>query len=160
MLDNFEYRFSEEMRAQIDTLNANVTGGTFDIHDVVIVASLIEKETANNDESPMIASVIYNRLFNWGGTPAYLNIDAAIVYALDGKTDLTTEDLKIESPYNTYLNTGLTPGAISNPGLASLKAALNPAATNYYFYVLDPAQGTHHFTTTYDEHQAFIASLE
>ena len=160
MLDNFEYRFSEEMRAQIDTLNANVTGGTFDIHDVVIVASLIEKETANNDESPMIASVIYNRLFNWGGTPAYLNIDAAIVYALDGKTDLTAEDLKIESPYNTYLNTGLTPGAISNPGLASLKAALNPAATNYYFYVLDPAQGTHHFTTTYDEHQAFIASLE
>ena len=160
MLDNFEYRFSEEMRAQIDTLNTNVTGGTFDIHDVVIVASLIEKETANNDESPMIASVIYNRLFNWGGTPAYLNIDAAIVYALDGKTDLTTEDLKIDSPYNTYLNTGLTPGAITNPGLASLKAALNPASTNYYFYVLDPAVGTHHFTTTYDEHQAFIASLE
>lgn len=160
MLDNFEYRFSEEMRAQIDTLNANVTDGTFDVHDVVIVASLIEKETANNDESPMIASVIYNRLFNWDGTPAYLNIDASIVYALDGKTDLTTEDLKIDSPYNTYLNTGLTPGAISNPGLASLKAALNPAATNYYFYVLDPAQGTHHFTTTYDEHQAFIDSLE
>ncbi|MBQ3107107.1 MAG: endolytic transglycosylase MltG, partial [Firmicutes bacterium] len=104
MLDNFEYRFTEEMRAQIDTLNTNVTGGTFDIHDVVIVASLIEKETANNDESPMIASVIYNRLFNWGSTPAYLNIDAAIVYALDGKTDLTTEDLKVDSPYNTYLN--------------------------------------------------------
>ena len=160
MLDNFEYRFTEEMRAQIDTLNTNVTGGTFDIHDVVIVASLIEKETANNDESPMIASVIYNRLFNWGSTPAYLNIDAAIVYALDGKTDLTTEDLQVESPYNTYLNTGLTPGAIANPGLASLKAALSPASTNYYFYVLNPAQGTHHFTTTYDEHQAFIASLE
>lgn len=160
MLDNFEYRFSEEMRAQIDTLNANVTGGTFDIHDVVIVASLIEKETANNDESPMIASVIYNRLFNWDGTPAYLNIDASIVYALDGKADLTTEDLQIDSPYNTYLNTGLTPGAISNPGLASLKAALNPATSDYYFYVLDPAQGTHHFTSTYDEHQAFIASLE
>ena len=160
MLDNFEYRFSEEMRAQIDTLNANVTDGTFDVHDVVIVASLIEKETANNDESPMIASVIYNRLFHWDGTPAYLNIDASIVYALDGKTDLTTEDLKIDSPYNTYLNTGLTPGAISNPGLASLKAALNPASSDYYFYVLDPAKGTHHFTTTYDEHQAFIASLE
>ena len=160
MLDNFQNRFSEEMRAQIDTLNANVTQGTFDIHDVVIVASLIEKETASNDESPMIASVIYNRLFNWGDTPAYLNIDASIVYALDGKTDLTTEDLKVDSPYNTYLNTGLTPGAIANPGLASLKAALNPATSNYYFYVLDPAQGSHHFTTTYDEHQAFIASLE
>ena len=160
LLDNFEYRFNEEMRAQIDTLNANVTQGTFDVHKVVIVASMIEKETAKNEESPKIASVIYNRLFNWGGTPAYLNIDASIVYALDGKTDLTAEDLKIESPYNTYTNTGLTPGAISNPGLASLKAALNPEKTNYYFYVLNPAEGAHKFSTTLDEHNAFIATLE
>ena len=160
LLDNFEFRFNEEMRTQIDTLNANVTGGTFDVHDVVIVASLIEKETAKNEESPLIASVIYNRLFRWGNTPAYLNIDASIVYALDGKTDLTTEDLKVESPYNTYTNTGLTPGAIANPGLSSLKAALNPATTNYYFYVLNPAVGEHKFSTTLDEHNAFIASLE
>lgn len=160
LLDNFEYRFNEEMRAQIDTLNANVTDGSFGVHEVVIVASMIEKETASNEESPRIASVIYNRLFNWGGTPAYLNIDASIVYALDGKTDLTAEDLKIESPYNTYTNTGLTPGAIANPGLASLKAALNPEATNYYFYVLNPAEGRHKFSTTLDEHNAFIASLE
>jgi len=160
LLDNFEYRFTEEMRAQIDTLNANVTGGTFDVHDVVIVASLIEKETASNAESPKIASVIYNRLFNWGGTPAYLNIDASIVYALDGKTDLTAEDLKVESPYNTYTHTGLTPGAIANPGLASLQAALNPETTNFYFYVLNPAEGVHKFSTTLDEHNTFIASLE
>lgn len=160
LLDNFEFRFNEEMRAQIDTLNANVTGGTFDIHKVVIVASMIEKETAKNEESPRIASVIYNRLFKWGNTPPYLNIDASIVYALDGKTDLTAEDLQIESPYNTYTNTGLTPGAISNPGLASLKAALNPETTNYYYYVLNPAEGVHKFSTTLDEHNAFIASLE
>ena len=160
LLDNFDYRFNEEMRSQMDTLNANVTQGTFDIHKVVIVASMIEKETAHNTESPKIASVIYNRLFNWGGTPAYLNIDASIVYALDGKTDLTGEDLRIESPYNTYTNTGLTPGAISNPGLASLKAALNPETTNYYFYVLNPAEGRHKFSTTLDEHNTFIASLE
>ncbi len=160
LLDNFEYRFSEEMRAQMDTLNTNVTQGTFDIHKVVIVASMIEKETASNDESPKIASVIYNRLFNWGDTPAYLNIDASIVYALGGKTDLTAEDLKIDSPYNTYTHTGLTPGAISNPGLASLISALNPENTNYYFYVLDPSTGRHKFSTTLDEHNAFIASLE
>ena len=160
LLDNFEFRFNEEMRAQIDTLNANVTGGTFDIHKVVIVASMIEKETAKNEESPRIASVIYNRLFKWGNTPPYLNIDASIVYALDGKTDLTAEDLQIESPYNTYTNTGLTPGAISNPGLASLKAALNPETTNYYYYVLNPAEGVHKFSTTLDEHNAFIATLE
>ncbi|MBR4990146.1 MAG: endolytic transglycosylase MltG [Oscillospiraceae bacterium] len=160
LLDNFEFRFTEEMRGQMDTLNANVTGGTFDIHKLVIVASMIEKETAANEESPKIASVIYNRLFRWGGTPAYLNIDASIVYALDGKTDLTAEDLKVESPYNTYTNTGLTPGAIANPGLASLKAALNPENTNYYFYVLNPAEGRHKFSTSLDEHNAFIASLE
>ena len=160
LLDNFEFRFTEEMRAQMDTLNANVTQGTFDVHKVVIVASMIEKETAANEESPKIASVIYNRLFNWGNTPPYLNIDASIVYALDGKTDLTAEDLRVESPYNTYTNTGLTPGAISNPGLASLKAALNPETTNYYYYVLNPAEGRHKFSTTLDEHNTFIASLE
>ena len=160
MLNNFEIKFDDEMRAQIDTLNANVTEGTFTVQDVVIVASLIEKETAGNDESPMIASVIYNRLFDWGDTPAYLNIDAAIVYALGGKTDLTAEDLQVDSPYNTYTNIGLTPGPISNPGLASLKAALDPAESDYYFYVLDPSVGSHKFTTTYDEHQAVIASLE
>ena len=159
MLDNFDYRFTEEMRGQIDTLNANVTENTFDIHKVVIVASMIEKETASNQESPLIASVIYNRLFDWGSTPAYLNIDASIVYALDGKTDLTADDLRIDSPYNTYTNTGLTPGAISNPGLASLKAALNPATSEYYYYVLNPAEGVHKFSKTLDEHNDFIASL-
>ena len=157
MLDNFDYRFNEEMKGQIDKLNTNVTGGSFSIHEVVIVASMIEKETANNDESPIIASVIYNRLFNWGDTPAFLNIDASIVYALNGKTDLTTADLQIDHPYNTYKNTGLTPGAIANPGLASLKAALNPASTNYYYYVLNPATGTHQFSTTLEEHEANVA---
>ena len=159
MLDNFDYRFSEEMQAQIDVLNANVTGNTFDVQDVVIVASMIEKETSSNEESPLIASVIYNRLFRWGDTPAYLNIDASIVYALDGKTDLTTEDLRVESPYNTYTNTGLTPGAISNPGLASLKAALSPAESNYYFYVLNPATGKHQFSSTLEEHESYRAQF-
>ena len=174
MLDNFEVKFSEELQGQIVSLNAHISDmmrgdgrseeyiaeHQFDVHDVVIVASMIEKETAGNDESPTIASVIYNRLFRWGSTPAYLNIDASVIYALDGKTDLTAEDLKVDSPYNTYTHTGLTPGAISNPGLASIKAALNPAASDYYFYVLDPAQGVHHFSTTYEEHEAFIATLE
>jgi len=129
------------------------------LKDVVIVASLIEKETASAEEGYTIASVIYNRLFRWGDTPAYLNIDAAMVYALGGKTDLTAEDLRIDHPYNTYLYTGLTPGPIANPGLSSLKAALEPAESNYYYYVLDPSAGDHHFSTTYEEHQAFIASL-
>ena len=129
------------------------------LKDVVIIASMIEKETSSAVEGYTVASVIYNRLFNWGGTPAYLNIDATMVYALGGKTDLTPEDLRIEHPYNTYLNTGLTPGPISNPGLSSLQAALNPKDTPYYYYVLDPSAGEHHFSRTYEEHQAFIASM-
>lgn len=173
LLSNFDSRFDEELRNQIDLLNgrladtmqANGRGADyinshlFTIRDVVIVASLVEKETSGAKESYTIASVIYNRLFNWGKTPAFLNIDAAIVYALEGKTGLTAEDLRVDSPYNTYLNTGLTPGPISNPGLASLKAALDPADTNYYFYVLDPSVGSHHFSRTQEEHDAFRASL-
>lgn len=173
MLSNFETRFDEEMQAQIGTLNDHLAslmrkGGhgedyiashRFGVRDVINVASLIEKETSSAEEGYTIASVIYNRLFNWGDNIPYLNIDATIIYALGGKTNLTQEDLKVDSPYNTYTNTGLTPGPIANPGLSSIRAALDPAETDYYYYVLDPAQGSHRFSTTYDEHKANIASI-
>ena len=168
LLGGFRNQFNDDLKAQIQTLNthlaekmrangkddAYVVSNMFDVRDVIIVASLIEKEAANASEAPNIASVIYNRLFSWGSTPRYLNIDAALVYALDGKTDLTSEDTKIDHPYNTYKNTGLTPGPISNPGMSSIKGALNPAVTNYFYYVLDEATGEHVFTKTYDEHVA------
>ena len=157
MLDNFEVRFSEEMRAQLDTLNANVTGGSYGVREVVIVASLIEKESAAPAESPKIAGVIYNRLFRWGDTPAYLNIDAALVYAQGG--DNTTINTQLDSPYNTYTNVGLTPTPIANPGLSSLQAALNPETHDYYYYVLNPATGMHQFSTTYEEHEAYRAQF-
>lgn len=152
MLDNFDYRFSEEMRAQLDTLNANVTGGSYGVREVTIVASLIEKESAAPAESPAIAGVIYNRLFRWGDTPAYLNIDASLVYAQGG--DNSTIDTSIDSPYNTYTHTGLTPTPIANPGLSSLKAALDPEMHEYYYYVLNPSTGMHQFSKTYEEHEA------
>lgn len=158
LLDNFDHRFDEEMRAQIETLNANVTGGNYTVREVAIVASMIEKEAAAPSEAPAIAGVIYNRLFNWEGPPAYLNIDASIVYALNGKSDLTREDLQVDSPYNTYTHTGLTPTPISNPGLSSLRAALNPESHNYYYYVLNPETGMHTFSTTYEEHSANVAA--
>ena len=158
LLDNFDHRFDEEMRAQIETLNANVTGGNYTVREVAIVASMIEKEAAAPAEAPAIAGVIYNRLFRWEGTPAYLNIDASIVYALNGKSDLTREDLQVDSPYNTYTHTGLTPTPISNPGLSSLRAALNPESHNYYYYVLNPETGMHTFSTTYEEHSANVAA--
>ena len=173
MLDGFEYRVGEEMRAKIPVLNEHLTAmmqkngdsaefiaaNQFDIRDVINVASLIEKETASNQESYTIASVIYNRLFNWGTTPRYLNIDATIIYALGGKSDLTSEDMAVDSPYNTYTNVGMTPGPIANPGLASIEAALDPESTSYYYYVLDPAKGAHQFSTTLAEHEKKIKQI-
>lgn len=174
-LDNFDYRFNDDLTASIDELNARLSEMMADngyseeeiqenqltVYEVVTVASLIEKETANTLESYTISSVIYNRLFNWGDTPAFLNIDAAILYALgEHKEELTVEDLSVDSPYNTYLYTGLPPSAICNPGLYSLNAALDPDDTDYYFYAMDPDTGAHHFSETEAGHNDFLASLE
>ena len=153
MLNNFEIKFSEEMKAQLDGLNLRLTGN-YTIREIVIVASLIEKESAHPEESPKVAGVIYNRLFNWGSNPKLLNIDAAIVYAQGG--DAEKIDTSLDHPYNTYKYAGLTPGPISNPGLASLKAALNPETHNYFYYVLNPSTGKHQFSTTHAEHNAWI----
>ena len=170
MLDGFNYRFTEEYKEKIPELNKTLTEmmkkngeseefikeNQFDLHKLLTVASMIEKETSSNSESFRIASVIYNRLFKWGNNPRYLNIDASIIYALDGKTDLTSEDMAVDSPYNTYTNTGLTPGPIANPGLASIEAALKPEATDYYYYVLNPETGSHQFSKTYEEHTKYV----
>ena len=173
LLNVFEYRFSEDMIAAVDKLNetlaarfrANGYGDDYiaehqmTVREVVIVASLIEKETASNDESYKISSVIYNRLTNQANYP-YLNIDAALLYALGHKEALNNEDLQVDSPYNTYTHAGLIPGPITNPGLNSLKAALLPEDTGYYFYALNPETGVHHFTKNYADHQAFLNGLE
>ena len=84
-----------------------------------------------------------------------------MVYALGGvNRPLTYEDTQIDSPYNTYKHAGLPVGPISNPGLSSIAAALNPADTDYYFYALDKSTGAHHFSKTYDEHNAFLQEQE
>ena len=175
LLDGFDYRFSDDHRAAIETLNqrlaammrANGYGDDYistqyyDVRKVVIVASLIEKETANSDESYKIASVIYNRLTNQKSHP-FLNIDATLIYVLGHKEALTAEDLAYDSPYNTNINKGLIPGPISNPGLNSINAALNPDDTKYHYYVLDTKAETrqHHFSETYDQHVTFINKLK
>ena len=173
MLDGFEYRINEEIRAKLPVLNETlsdmmrkngdseefIAANQFDIRDVVNVASLIEKETASNHESYRIASVIYNRLFSWGSNPRYLNIDATVIYALGGKTDLTAEDMAVDSPYNTYVYTGMTPGPIANPGLASIEAALDPESSSYYYYVLNPETGVHQFSKTLEEHEKYVSKF-
>ena len=175
LLDGFNYRFTEDHRAAIDTLNEKLAAmmqangydnsyietQKYDIRKVLIVASLIEEETANSDESYQIASVIYNRLTNQKEYP-YLNIDATLMYVLGHKESLTAEDLNYDSPYNTNINRGLIPGPISNPGLNSINAALKPDDTDYHYYVLDTKaeERQHHFSKTYDEHVKFINSLK
>jgi len=174
MLDGFDYRFTKELYDTLPALNerntelmkkngkdeAYIAANQLDLRKLITVASLIEEETASATESHMIASVIYNRLYNWGNEPPYLNIDAAIFYALgEHKESLTSEDLQVDSPYNTYLYTGLVPGPISNPGLDSIKAALDPETSSYYYYVLDTATGVHRFSKTYAEHQKNIKNI-
>jgi UPF0755 protein len=117
-------------------------------HQLVTVASLIEKEAATPKEKPLIASVIYNRMHE----DMPLQIDATIQYALNKpKTKLSLTDLKVDSPYNTYKNKDLPPGPICSPGRESLQAALNPANTKYLYYVLEANGEKHFFTKSYDD---------
>ncbi len=115
---------------------------------VVILASIVEKETADDSERPLIASVFLNRLKK----DMPLATDPTIIYGIpDFNGNLTREDLTRPSPYNTYLNKGLPPTPISNPGEASLRAVLYPAETNYLYFV-SKRDGTHHFSKTEEEH--------
>ena len=168
MLLGFEARFSEAMREMLPTLNERlaakmrnngcsqefIDNNRIGIYELLIVASLIEEETAGDDESKDIASVIYNRLTQDQSYERYLGIDATILYALgEHKDALTKEDLEIDSPYNTRTHAGLVPTPITNPGLNSIMAALDFADTNYYYYVLNPATGRHQFSRTLEEHE-------
>ena len=120
------------------------------VPQIVTAASLIEREAKVDPERPVMASVYYNRLHR--GMP--LQVDATIEYALPThKTALSFADLKIDSPYNTYLYAGLPPTPIANPGRASLYAAFHPASTGYLYYVYR-GNGHHQFSDTLEEQQA------
>ncbi len=126
------------------------------VHDwsqIVTVASLVEREAKVDSDRPLIASVYYNRLAR--GMP--LQCDATVQYALPKhKARLLYSDLRIDSPYNTYLHRGLPPGPICNPGLLSIEAAIEPAQTDYLFYVAGPG-GVHIFSRTLAEQDRNIA---
>lgn len=116
-------------------------------HQVVTLASLIEKETNLQDELPLVSGVFHNRLRRG----MKLQSDPTVIYALPGfDGNLTKEDLSIDSPYNTYRYAGLPPGPIANPGKAALQAALHPADCPYMYFV-SKNDGSHHFSTTLAE---------
>jgi len=119
----------------------------FTPYDGLIIASMIEREARLDDERPIIASVIFNRL----DIGMLLQIDATVIYAIGGGTEVTFEDLEVDSPYNTYRNPGLPPTPIAGVRLASLAAAAAPDETDFLFYVLTGEDGTHSFTNDFDE---------
>ncbi len=147
MLKNFDERFDSKMEAEMQLLG-------YSKNDIIIMASIIEKETDGSDQRN-IASVIQNRLKNTWATPkGYLQVDSTIQYLLkERKKKLTDKDLEIDSPYNTYKNPGLPIGPICNPGLTAIQAALEPNKTNYYYFMLGK-DGTTHF---FDTEAAFLA---
>lgn len=150
MLVNFSKMVSKEQR---DALKEEGKS----LQDILTIASMIEKETDGTDQA-MISSVIYNRLNHPNsGTNGYLQIDATLVY-INGGNQPTEADKAIDSPYNTYLYPGLPAGPISNPGSAAIWAAMNPKESDYYYYALG-TDGLHHYSRTYNEHQAFLNSL-
>ena len=130
------------------------------LHQAITMASIIQRETLAEDEMPVIASVFFNRL----AINMPLETDPTVQYALgyDAQTDtwwkspLTYTDLEVDSPYNTYRNQGLPPGPISNPSLAALNAAVNPAETEFLFFRAKcDGSLTHNFSKTYEEHLNF-----
>jgi len=128
------------------------------IRQVMTMASIIEKEAKNDDERPIIASVFYNRL----KVNMLLATDPTFVYAAilahdyDGNVNNPRHRAR-NSPYNTYLKPGLPPGPIASPGRKSIEAVLNPATTNYYYFVATGTDGSHHFSHSLDEHERYVA---
>ena len=129
------------------------------VHRVVTLASLVERETAVDADRPLVASVFENRLAK--NMP--LNTDPAVIYGLEltghWRGVIYQSDLTRNTPYNTYLHTGLPPGPVANPGIPSLRAAMNPAKTNYLYFVAagTDAQGHSLFAATLDEHNRNVA---
>ncbi len=147
MLAIMVHRFRAQARAM------GLTGNT---HQVVTMASIVEKETAVAEERPVVASVYYNRL----DQRVALDADPSVIYAelLAGKYSGTLhhDDMQFDSAYNTYRHIGLPPGPIANPGLASLRAAMHPANSPYLYFV-SAGDGHHRFAATLEEHNHNVA---
>ena len=155
LISNFDRKMDEERLEKVEASGHS-------LKEIVIIASLIEKETDGSDQAK-IASVIYNRLNgpgDKGGTYGMLQVDASLLYAKPGNDGtITKADKEMDSKYNLYKYAGLPPTAIANPGIASIDAALNPESTDYYYYALGK-DGKHRFFTNYNDHLNFVNSSE
>ncbi|SDO99263.1 endolytic transglycosylase MltG [Selenomonas ruminantium] len=145
MAEDMDNRLTPKMRQRAAELNLS-------IHELITMASLVEKEAMYAEDRPIIAQVFFKRLQI--GMP--LQTDTTIQYLLDApKEDVSIKDTKIESPYNTYQIKGLPPGPVASPGMAAIEAVLYPADTDYLYFVAD-RQGHNHYSKTYAEHQKIV----
>jgi UPF0755 protein len=141
MLDAFDAQTADLDLSAAKSKNLTLT-------DVVIIASILEREVRLADEYPLVSSVIYNRL----KIRMRLQLDSTVFYTLpDGTKILTKKDLQSTNPYNTYTHYGLPPGPLGNPGLKAIEAAAHPKKTKYLYYVLTGEDGSQTFATNYDD---------
>ena len=145
MVEDFDQRLTPALRRQAKDMGLS-------IYELITLASIVEKECRFAEDRPIVAQVFFKRLKV--GMP--LQTDASLQYLMDApKEDVTIADTEIESPYNTYQHMGLTPGPIANPGMAAIKAVLNPADTDYLYFVADRL-GHNHYSNSYEEHLALV----
>lgn len=167
-LDAFDMRFTDIMKEDLEAMQSRyanmlasrgyssdyIAEHPLTLHQVVTIASVVERETASDAESYDIASVFYNRVTN----PNILTMgsDATVYYAIGDyfheKSELEQSDIEFDSPYNTRKAQGIPPGPICNPGAYSLYAALDPNDTNYCYFIYDAANSEHLFSSSYEEH--------
>lgn len=154
LTDNFNRKYTQELKNK--TLQKGLTD-----QQVIALASFVEREARLDADRRLVASILYKRFKNdWP-----LQVDATIQYALGyqplerswWKKNLTADDLKIESPYNTYKNTGLPPTAIGNSGLAAIKAVIEADESTPFWYYLSDKEGKMHYATTIEEHNENVA---
>jgi UPF0755 protein len=148
VLDAMVKRFKQVVGPLVE----KAQGSGMKFEDVVILASIVEKETGRPEERPLIASVFLNRL----RLGMRLESDPTVIYGIENfGGDLKKKDLTEKTPYNTYLIYGLTPGPIANPGLESIKAVIDPARTDYLYFV-SKNDGSHHFSKSLAEHNRAV----
>ncbi len=149
MAKEFERQFTPELQAKAKDIGLSA-------YEVIVLASLIEREVQLAKERPMVARVFLNRLKIEMPLQSCATIQYILGYA---KEELTIADTQLPSPYNSYLNAGMPPGPVANPGLSSIQAALNPAAGDWLYFVVDGKTGGHRFSRTLAEHEAAIQRI-
>jgi UPF0755 protein len=148
IIDTMINRFMDVVRP----LREQVKASNMKLEEIITLASIVEKETGKAEERPVIASVFLNRL----SKKMRLESDPTVIYGIkDFSGNLTRKDLNTPTPYNTYVIRGLPPGPIANPGIESISAVLNPAETDYLYFV-SKNDGSHHFSRTLQEHNKAV----